>query len=43
MKNAGDMVDGTDLVTIGDVTNPAGEDVVVLGKGDVLGDDECDG
>ena len=40
MKNAGDMVDGTDLVTIGDVTDPGVEDVVVLGEGNVLSDDE---
>ena len=34
------MIDGTDLVTKEDVTDPGGEDVVVLGEGDVLSDDE---
>ena len=36
------MVDGTDLVTIGDVTDPGVEDVVVLGEGDVVGNAEDD-
>ena len=43
VKSAGDIVDGADLVTIEDVTDPGVEDVVVLNEGDVLGDDECDG
>ena len=43
VKSAGDKVDGADLVTIEDVTDPGVEDVVVLNEGDVLGDDECDG
>ena len=36
------MVDGADLVTIEDITDPGVEDVVVLGEGDVLSDDEGD-
>ena len=43
MKSAGDIVDGADLVTMEDVTDPGVEDVVVLNEGDVLGYDECDG
>ena len=42
MKSAGDMVDSADLVTIEDVTDPRGEDVVVLGEGDALSNDEDD-
>ena len=36
------MVDSTDLVTLEDITDPGGEDVVVLGEGGVLGNDEDD-
>ena len=36
------MVDSADLVTLEDITDPGGEDVVVLGEGDVLSDDEGD-
>ena len=37
-----DTVDGCDLVTIEDVTDPVGEDVVVLGEGDLLSNDKED-
>ena len=37
-----DTVDGSDLVTIKDVTYPVGEDVVVLGEGDTLSNAEDD-
>ena len=34
------MVDSANLVTLEDITDPGGEDVVVLGEGDALSDDD---